>query len=88
MTTPNTDRLHSGDPCIHCGTPHDDVPVGPCRGERKNGPDAMCECGHKKLYHLKNTECAKVVGRTSSHRAKFCPCKSFTPTKPKPRRIK
>ena len=23
---------HFGDPCIHCNTPHDDVPVGPCRG--------------------------------------------------------
>lgn len=24
--------LHQGDPCIHCKIPHDDVPVGPCRG--------------------------------------------------------
>jgi hypothetical protein len=24
--------LHQGDPCIHCKVPHDDVPVGPCRG--------------------------------------------------------
>jgi hypothetical protein len=23
---------HFGDPCIRCGIPHDDVPVGPCRG--------------------------------------------------------
>lgn len=23
---------HFGDPCVHCGIPHDDVPVGPCRG--------------------------------------------------------
>lgn len=23
---------HFGDPCIHCGTPHDEVPVGPCHG--------------------------------------------------------
>lgn len=21
---------HQGDPCTHCGIPHDDVPVGPC----------------------------------------------------------
>lgn len=21
---------HKGDPCVHCGTPHDDVAVGPC----------------------------------------------------------
>lgn len=23
---------HYGDPCVHCGIPHDDVPVGPCAG--------------------------------------------------------
>lgn len=22
---------HQGDPCIHCGTPHDEVDKGPCR---------------------------------------------------------
>jgi hypothetical protein len=26
---------HFGDPCIHCGTPHDNVPVGPCQGNPK-----------------------------------------------------
>jgi len=25
-------RLHKGDPCIYCGTPHDDVRAGPCPG--------------------------------------------------------
>lgn len=25
---------HFGDPCIHCGIPHDDVPIGPCQGDR------------------------------------------------------
>lgn len=24
---------HYGDPCIHCSTPHDEVPVGPCKGD-------------------------------------------------------
>lgn len=23
---------HFGDPCVHCNTPHDEVPIGPCRG--------------------------------------------------------
>lgn len=23
---------HCGDPCFHCGIPHDEVPVGPCQG--------------------------------------------------------
>lgn len=27
------ERLHFGDPCIHCDTPHDAVPVGPCLGD-------------------------------------------------------
>lgn len=25
---------HFGDPCIHCGIAHDDVPVGPCQGDQ------------------------------------------------------
>jgi len=24
------DVLHEGDPCKYCGTPHDEVPIGPC----------------------------------------------------------
>lgn len=24
---------HFGDPCIHCGNPHDEVPPGDCQGE-------------------------------------------------------
>jgi len=24
---------HFGDPCIHCGTPHDDLEIGPCKGD-------------------------------------------------------
>ena len=24
---------HFGDPCVHCATPHDDVPPGPCLGD-------------------------------------------------------
>lgn len=24
---------HFGDPCIHCGISHDDVPPGPCMGD-------------------------------------------------------
>jgi hypothetical protein len=26
---------HFGDPCVHCGTPHDQVPIGPCRPKQK-----------------------------------------------------
>lgn len=27
-------KPHLGDPCVQCGTPHDDVPVGLCTGAR------------------------------------------------------
>lgn len=33
-------KTHYGDPCIHCGTPHDVVSVGPCTGEGKAVPVA------------------------------------------------
>jgi hypothetical protein len=28
-----TTLYHFGDPCVHCGIPHDEVPVGPCQGD-------------------------------------------------------
>ena len=28
------DVAHRADPCIYCETPHDDVPIGPCKGKR------------------------------------------------------
>jgi hypothetical protein len=28
-----TKLTHFGDPCIHCGTPHDEVAPGPCPGD-------------------------------------------------------
>lgn len=39
-------RTHFGDPCIHCGIPHDDVPVGACTGpESKAKPIAYRSLG-------------------------------------------
>lgn len=29
------DPTHFGDPCIHCNTPHDEVPIGQCRPQGK-----------------------------------------------------
>lgn len=26
---------HFGDPCVHCGTPHDEVAPGPCPGKSR-----------------------------------------------------
>ena len=37
---------HFGDPCIHCGTPHDEVAPGACPGdESKAVPIAYCGLG-------------------------------------------
>lgn len=43
---PYPDRDHFGDPCIHCGVAHDDVPSGPCAGDPKKArPIAWCSMG-------------------------------------------
>jgi hypothetical protein len=31
-----SDGKHRGDPCIFCGTPHDEVEIGDCPGTRRN----------------------------------------------------
>lgn len=46
---------HFGDPCIHCGTPHDAVDPGPCRGDPdKAKPIAFRSLGARwdKVEHL------------------------------------
>lgn len=47
---------HFGDPCIHCAIPHDDVPVGPCQGDKaKAVPIAYASLGVRwdKVEHLR-----------------------------------
>lgn len=40
---------HCGDPCIHCGTPHDDVAIGPCMGDlRKVRPIRYRDMGQRR----------------------------------------
>lgn len=37
---------HFKDPCVHCLLPHDEVPVGPCLGDRNRAvPMAFCSLG-------------------------------------------
>ena len=39
-------KTHYGDPCIHCGIGHDDVPSGDCRGDpEKAVPISWCGMG-------------------------------------------
>jgi hypothetical protein len=47
---------HFGDPCIHCNTLHDDVPVGPCQGDpAKAKPIAYASLGVRwdKVEHFR-----------------------------------
>lgn len=44
---------HFGDPCIHCGTAHDNVPVGPCQGDpEKVRPISYRGDGVRKIDHV------------------------------------
>ena len=37
---------HFGDPCRHCGTPHDEIQPGPCEGDPARAtPIAYCSLG-------------------------------------------
>jgi hypothetical protein len=41
-----TMQTHFGDPCIHCGTPHDEVAPGPCKGDKSKAvPNAYRSLG-------------------------------------------
>ena len=40
---------HFGDPCIYCGTPHDEVAPGPCPGRADYDGAPYCQfCGARK----------------------------------------
>jgi hypothetical protein len=43
---PSEIRTHFGDPCIHCGTPHDEIEPGSCHGDfTKAKPTAYASLG-------------------------------------------
>jgi hypothetical protein len=33
------EATHFGDPCVHCGIPHDEVPPGPCKATKTPAKD-------------------------------------------------
>lgn len=39
-------KEHFGDPCVSCGTPHDDVAVGECPGPEGYDPEALDVAAH------------------------------------------
>lgn len=41
-------RTHFGDPCIHCGIPHDDLPVGDCQGDPAKAKPLACRIAERR----------------------------------------
>ena len=50
---------HYGDPCIHCGTPHDDVPTGSCMGDPKKAI-ILAYCVARQAWENPGSRCNTV----------------------------
>ncbi len=57
MTYPVAPRTHFGDPCIHCGIPHDDVPPGPCTGDASKAK-VLAYCCSRQAWQNPGNECS------------------------------
>lgn len=55
---------HFGDPCIHCGIPHDDVPKGDCKGDK--GKAVVTHYWVKRMSYEQNNGADLVRARMSS----------------------
>ena len=51
---------HFGDPCLHCATPHDDVAVGPCPGDREKAR-VLAYCVSRQAYENPGSGCDTVL---------------------------
>lgn len=51
---------HFGDPCIHCGIPHDDVPIGPCQGDREKAR-ILAYCVWRQAYENPGSGCDTIL---------------------------
>jgi hypothetical protein len=51
---------HFGDPCIHCGTPHDDVAPGACTGDRENAR-VLAYCVARQAYENPGSGCDTIL---------------------------
>lgn len=57
MSTMQTELHHMGDPCVHCGSPHDEVRIGPCPGVKDRDDeyrDAWREAARAELAFLES----------------------------------
>lgn len=59
---PDTKReaTHFGDPCIHCETPHDEVPVGACVGDR-NKAIVLAYCISRQAWQNYASGCDTIL---------------------------
>lgn len=72
MADPVSQTTHFGDPCVKCGTPHDEVSPGPCPGRPTPWGDAWklghmhASCGMSRInpdfWHDAKDRAAYVAG--------------------------
>lgn len=51
---------HYGDPCVHCGVAHDDVPPGPCQGDRSKTV-VMAYCIERQSHQNPGSGCDTIL---------------------------
>lgn len=58
-------QTHFGDPCIHCGTPHDDVEPGACKGDPQNAKP-LVYCVARQAWNNPGSRCMTLVAMMST----------------------
>jgi hypothetical protein len=58
-------KTHFGDPCLHCGIPHDEVEPGPCRGDHQKAI-VLAYCIDRQGYENWASGCETVLCLMSS----------------------
>lgn len=67
-------QTHFGDPCIHCGTPLDDVAPGPCQGDPSKakvigyvGLGVRCDGVERYRYRTSDNAVHELHSHVSNH---------------------
>lgn len=55
-----SEQTHFGDPCIHCGTPHDEVEPGPCKGGREKAR-VLAYCVSRQAWQNPGSGCCTIL---------------------------
>lgn len=59
-------QTHFGDPCIHCGTPHDEVARGACPGDPKKAKP-LVYCVARQAWNNPGSRCMTIVALMSTN---------------------